>query len=141
MPDIILNLEIISPEGKIFSDTADEVIAPTIEGEITILPSHAPLFTKLKEGEIIIKKGKDEISIAVLGGFLEVSANKIDVLADYAVKSDTVNAARAQAAKKKAEELLKEKAERVDFIEIEKDLKKSLLELKVAENIKKRIRN
>lgn len=133
-----LFLEIVSPNGKIYSSEVDEIIATTEDGEIAILPNHSPLFTKIVEGEVIIKKGKELIHIALTGGFLEVSANKTQILADYAVKSESINAAKAELAKKKAEELLKNKAENQDFVEIEKDLKKSILELKVSEKVRKR---
>lgn len=135
-----LFLEILSPTGTIFSDYVDEVIVPAVSGQLAILPLHAPLFTKLSEGEIVIKKKSDETLIAVLGGFLDVKQNHINIMADYAVKADDISQAKAEAAKKKAEELLKEKEEKQDFVEIEKDLKKSILELKVAERVRKRTR-
>jgi F-type H+-transporting ATPase subunit epsilon len=140
MADSNLFLEILSPSGSIFSGNVDEVIAHTVNGQIAILPQHTALFTKLTEGEIVVKKGSDETLIAVLGGFLDVQQNKVNIMADYAVRSDDISEAKAQAAKEKAEELLKERGEKQDFVEIEKDLKKSILELKVAERIRKRTR-
>lgn len=136
------NLEILSPEGEIFKDDVTEVILPTMQGQIAVLANHAPLFTKLKEGEIVIKKKDKDIFIAVTGGFVEINNNAVSILADYAVKSEEVEAKRAEAAKKKAEELLKEKEKqsKVDFVTAEKDLRRAILELQIAEKVKKRYR-
>ena len=135
-------LEILSPEGQIFNDAIDEVILPTLQGEIAILPHHAPIFTKLSEGEIVIKKEGKEHYIAITGGFLEVNNNKVHVLADYAVRSEKIEIKRAEEAKKRAEELMKQKGKisEMDFARAEKDLQKSILELKISEKIRKRFR-
>jgi len=133
-----LYLEIVSPEGKLFSGNVDEVIVPGADGELAILPHHTSLFSKLTEGEVIIKKGPNSEYIAILGGFLEVGNNKITIIADFAVRSESVSQAKAEEAKKKAEKLLAEKASNVDFVEIEKDLQRSILELKIADKVRKR---
>lgn len=135
-----LHLEIVSPEGKLFSEHVDEVIAPTVNGEIAVLPQHAPLFTQLQAGELRVKRGSKEESIAILGGFLDVNNNTVSVIADYAVHADTINAAEAEKAKRRAEELLSEKKENVDFVEIERDLQRSILELNIADKIRRRNR-
>lgn len=135
-------LEILSPEGEVYKDEVDEAILPTIEGEITILPNHASIFTKLSDGEIIIKKDGKKYYIAITGGFIEVNKNKVNVLADYAVRSEEIESKKAEEAKKKAEELIrqKEKINEVDFALAEKDLRKSILELKISEKLRKRFR-
>lgn len=135
-----LNIEIISPEGIVFRDNADEIILPTVQGQIAILPRHAPLFVKLSEGETIIKKDNKEISIAITGGFLEVLNNKISILADYAIKADEIKINRVEEAKMKAEELLKQRKEGVDLTEARTELRRSILELKIADKIRKRTR-
>jgi len=134
-------VEILSPEGQIYQGEADEIVAPSQQGEIAILPNHSPLFTKLAEGEVIIKDGKDETSIAVTGGFLEISKNKVDILADYAIRAENIEIAKAEQAKKKAEELLREKKENFDFSLIEKDLQRSILELKIGEKVRRKHRS
>ncbi len=135
-----ITVEILSPEGQVYQGEADEVIAPTQQGEIAILPNHSALFARLAEGEIIIKDGKNEISIAVTGGFLEISKNNINILADYAIRAENIEIAKAEQAKKKAEELLREKKENFDFSMIEKDLQRSILELKIGEKVRRKNR-
>lgn len=129
-------LQILSPEGEVFSDSVDEVLLPTTKGEIAVLTHHVPLFAKLTEGTITIKKGGRNTVIAVLGGFLEVKKDVVLILSDYAIKAESIQAARAQEAKKLAEEILKNKQSTADLIMAEKSLQKSLLELKVADKIK-----
>jgi len=133
-------VEIISPEGEIFKDSVDEVILPTVEGEIAILPHHAPLFSKLTSGELIIKKSGKEIYVAITGGFLEINNNRANILADYAVKSEKIEIKQAEEAKKKAEDLLKkkEKLSEEDFVLIEKQMQKAILEINVSEKIRHR---
>lgn len=133
-----LSVEIASPEGIVFQDEASEVILPTVEGEIVILPMHTPIYIKLAEGEIIIKSGKQEFLIAITGGFLEVENNKVTILSDYAIRSEKIERLRAEEAKKRAEEAMKNKKENQDIYKIEKDLRRSLLELKIADKMRKR---
>ncbi|MCX5781695.1 MAG: ATP synthase F1 subunit epsilon [Elusimicrobia bacterium] len=134
----IFSLEIISPEGSIYKDIVSEVILPTTTGEIAVLPGHAPLFTKLSDGEILVKKEKQSISIAISGGFLEISENKVNVLANYAVRSEEIEMQKIAEAKAKAEEALKQTKDKEGLIAAEKDLKKYAMELKIAERLKKR---
>jgi F-type H+-transporting ATPase subunit epsilon len=131
-------IEIISTDGIIFKGEVEEVVIPTKDGQITILPNHAPLISLLDEGEVIIKKeGKQQI-LGVLGGFLEVNKNKAKIITDYAVEGSNIDVAKAEEAKAKAEELMKERKAGVDFALIEKELKKSILELKVSEKVRKK---
>lgn len=133
-----LYLEIITPEKVVFKDNVDEVIAPTVKGQIAILPNHTSLLTQIENGELIIKKGKDEQYLAVAGGFLEVNKNKITVLADYAIHGKDIEVAKALEAQKRAEKLMKEKVSDKDFAEIQTQLQRSLLELKIAGRRKRR---
>jgi F-type H+-transporting ATPase subunit epsilon len=133
-----LLLEIVSPEGEIYKDRVDEVTLETAEGQITVLPSHAPLFSRLTEGEIVIKQGRDTAFVCVTGGFLEVLDNKVSVLANYAIRSEEIEEQRAEEARKKAEAVLKSRQSKRDFIAAERDLQKHILQLKVAEKYKKR---
>lgn len=128
-----LHLEIISPERIVYSDDVDSVIVPGVEGELGILPHHTPLFTQIKSGEIKIKKGKEEIFLAVTGGFLDVAPeSKVSILADYAVRSEEIEVTRAEEAKKRAEELMTEKKSEQEAVYAEAELRKAILELKVA---------
>lgn len=129
-------LEIISPEGTIFQADVDEVSLPTASGQITVLPHHTSLFTKLSEGEVEIKKDGKSTSIVINGGFLEIKNNIVNVLSDYAIRAESIEIAKAEEKMRKAKEQMKEKEGRREFVLAEKDLKKSILELKVAQKIK-----
>src|SRR3972149_11328106 len=93
-----LSLQIITPERVVFSEEGvDSVTLPGAEGELTVLPSHAPLMTGLRPGALMFRKGGEEIDVALSGGFLEVRDDKVVVLADSAERSDEIDAARAGA--------------------------------------------
>ena len=130
-------LAILSPLGEVFSDQVDEVSLPTDNGEIAILPHHIPLFSKLAEGTLTVKKGGKETVIALVGGFLQVDADKVTILSDYAIKAENIQIARALEAKKRAQDFISNKQSTADLMMAEKELQKSLLELKVADKLKK----
>jgi len=134
----VFDIEIISPEGRIYRDIVSEVTLPTTSGEITILANHAPLLAKLSGGEVIITKEGEKHSVTISGGFLEISENKVNVLADYAIRSEKIEAQKILEAQKTAEEALKHSKDKEALIAAEKDLKKYSIELKVAEKLKKR---
>ena len=133
-----LHFEIITPEGIIFTDDVDEVVVPGIEGELGILPGHIPLFTKLKSGEVMVKKGKDTYFLATTGGFLEVLDNNVNVLADFAVRAENIEVAKVEEAKRRAEKLLEEKKDQRDLTLAQAEIQKAILELKVARKRKTR---
>lgn len=131
-------LEVITPEKVVYKEEVDEVVVPTDNGQIAILPHHVNLVTRITPGEMIVKKGKTEQYVAITGGFLEVANNQISILAEYAVRAEDVEVAKAQEAQKRAEHLMKEKATDKDFRMAEAELQKALLQLKVATR-KKRV--
>jgi F-type H+-transporting ATPase subunit epsilon len=133
-----LRLEIVSLERLVYSDEVSVVIAPGIEGQLGILPNHAPLMTFLEPGELIIRKEGAEISLAISGGFLEVFQNKVTILADTAERAEEIDIARVEEAKRKAEETLKSRPTGVDLTAAEAALKRSLVQLKVAGKRKRR---
>ena len=133
-----LTLEIITPEKVVYKDDVDEVVAPTINGEIAILPSHVDLLTQVSPGELIVKKGSSQQYLAITGGFLEVSDNKISILADYAIKAQDIEVARAQEAKRRAEKLMEEKTSDNDLKIAQGEMIKAILELKVASKHRRR---
>lgn len=135
-----LILEIITPEKSVFKEEVDEVIVPTTKGEIAILPNHINLLTTIAAGEIIAKKGSDTHPIAITGGFLEVNNNKVIILADYAIRAQDIQVARAEEAKKRAEKVMQERTTDKDFRIAQGELLKSLLELKVAVKHRRRPR-
>lgn len=134
------NLEIISPEGQVFAGPAESVTIPTYKGEITVLPHHAQLFTKLSEGEVRIKQGGRETTIVIAGGFLEVKNSSVHILSDYAIRAESIQMAKAEERKRQAEEKLKQKLDNREFTVADKDLRLSILELKVAQKIRHRAR-
>ncbi len=138
--DNTLYLEIISPEGTIFQSDVEEVSFPTAFGQITVLPHHTALFTKLDEGEIEIKKDGKNTTIVINGGFLEIKNNTVHVLSDYAIRAESIEIAKAEEKMRKAKELMHEKEGKREFVMAEKDLKKSILELKIAQKIRKKHR-
>ena len=99
-------LEIITAERQVYGEEVDMVIAPGIDGQLGILPHHAPLMTVLQPGEITIRKGGSDDYLAVTGGFLEVLGNRVSILADAAERSDEIDEERAQEAMRRAQETI-----------------------------------
>ena len=134
-----IRLEIVTPERVIYSDEVDAVIAPGVEGQLGILPHHAPLITMLQAGELIVRKDNDETCIAIYGGFLEVRPDRVIVLADAAERAEEIDAVRAEEAKRRAEQALADRrVSEVDKAQAEAALRRSLVQLKVAERKRKR---
>jgi F-type H+-transporting ATPase subunit epsilon len=131
-----MDLEIVTPEKTIFKETIDEIALNTADGEIAVLSNHVNLFTKVMPGEVAIKYQKNkEIFMAITGGFLEVSNNKVTLLADYAVRAEDISVDKAVEAQKRAEAVLKKAKENVDahdFATAQAELGKAILELHVA---------
>jgi F-type H+-transporting ATPase subunit epsilon len=99
-------LEIVSAERAVYADDVDALIAPGTEGQLTVLPHHAPLLTQLQPGEISVRKGGQDTAMAVTGGFLEVLGNRAVILADAAERAEEIDVDRAEAAMKRAQEAL-----------------------------------
>ncbi len=130
-----IKLEIVTVERQIYSEDVNMVVAPGVQGYLGILPHHAPLMTMLQPGELRIKKDNDEIVLAVSGGFMEVRPEKVLVLADAAERADEIDMARAEAAKKRAEDRLKERGTvGTDHLLAQAALARSLARLKVAQS-------
>ena len=134
-----IKLDIVTAERVVYSDEVDVVVAPGIEGELGILPHHAPLMTMLQPGELRVRKGGEEFSLAISGGFLEVRPDRMIILADAAERVDEIDIARAEAAKRRAEEQLREgHVPGIDEAQVEAALRRALARLKVAEMRRKR---
>lgn len=133
-----LLVEIVTPEKSIFRDEEiDAAVITASEGEITILPGHIPLFTKINPGEMRLLKAGKEISLAVTGGFLEYADNELTILADYAIRSEDIVEENAKKAIENAKKAMAEKTEIISDLEAESALKRALLELKVVQRKKK----
>jgi F-type H+-transporting ATPase subunit epsilon len=126
-------LDIVTAEREVFSDDIDEVVAPGVQGQLGILPYHAPLMTTLLPGELLVKKGGEEFYLAISGGFIEVRPDRIIVLADAAERVDEIDIARAEEAKRRAEKRLAEHEPGVDTARAEAALRRSLIRLQVVQ--------
>jgi F-type H+-transporting ATPase subunit epsilon len=131
-------LEIVTAERVVFSEDVDVVIVPGIEGQLGVLPHHAPLMTTLEPGELLVRKGGEEFSLAITGGFVEVRPDRIIILADAAERAEEIDVARAEEAKRRAEERLKERVPEVDLLRAEAALRRSLARLDVVARRKRR---
>lgn len=131
MPTI--KLEIVTAERQVFSDDVTAIIAEGTEGQMTVLPKHAPLITMLAPGELIVRKEGDEQYMVISGGFMEVMPEKVIVLADACERSDEIDLERATAAKQRAEDRLKGMTTELDQSRAEAALRRSIARLRVAE--------
>jgi F-type H+-transporting ATPase subunit epsilon len=129
-----LTLEVVTAERIVLEqDGIDVVIAPGIVGELAILPEHAPLITPLAPGELRLRRGAEENSYFVAGGFLEVLKDKVTILADAAEHAEEIDVARAEDARRRAQESLAHRHEQPDVAVAEAALRRSLIRLRVAE--------
>ena len=133
-----LKIDIVTAERIVYSAEVDIVIAPGVEGQLGILPHHAPLMTILQAGELVVRKGAEEESLAISGGFLEVRPDRVIVLADQAERAEEIDAERAEVAKKRAEQRLKEKPAGLDETRAEAALRRAMVRLTVADKMKRR---
>jgi len=133
-----IRLDIVTAERIVYSGDVDLVVAPGIEGQLGILPHHAPLMTTLQVGELWVKKGREEFSLAISGGFLEVRPDRVIILADAAERAEEIDIARAEEAKHRAEEQLSQHPPEVDAARTEVALRRALTRLKIVEKRRKR---
>jgi len=127
-----LKLEIVTPYGLTSSDEVDEVVACGSEGEFGVLPNHTPFLTTLKIGMLTYKKGNEKGYFFVNWGYAEVGPDKVLILADSAEKAEDIDVERAIAAKKRAEERLKQ-AEKFDQARATASLNRAITRVQVAE--------
>lgn len=133
-----LKFEIVTAERMVYSDDVDVVIAPGVEGQLGILPNHASLLTMLQPGELVVRKEGEETEMFVSGGFLEVMQNRVTLLADVAERAEEIDVARAEEAKRRAEERIKQAPPEMDLAVAEAALRRALARIKIAERRKKR---
>jgi len=129
-----LQLEIVTPERLAYSDQVDAVILPGSEGELGVLPHHAPLVTTLGIGELRIRKGSTEESFAIVGGFLQVRPDKVVVMAETADMASEIDLEKAQEARREAERALESGFhEGADLSAARASLQQALIRIRVAE--------
>lgn len=127
-----LMLEVVTPERLVFREEVEAIIVPAAEGYLGILPNHTPLITSLSVGVMRYRKNGEIKKVAVSGGFMEVAANRVTVLADTAERAEDIDVERARRAKIRAETRLREKPPNLDYARAEMALRRALTRLKAA---------
>ena len=129
-----LHLEIVTPERLAYEDDVDMVLVPGIDGELGVLPNHTPLVSILGVGELKIRKGGDEETFAIAGGFLQVRPDKVVVMAETAEIDSDIDLDRAQKARDEAEKALEGGfVEGADLSAARAELQRALVRIRVAE--------
>jgi F-type H+-transporting ATPase subunit epsilon len=126
-----IKLEIVTPEAKTYSDDVEMVTLTGSDGEMGILPQHMPLMTGLVAGEIVAKKGNENIFLAVGDGFVQVTGDKVSILTDMAIKAENIDEVKAEEARQRAEARLAEKLSAEDTAAVQASLMNALAQLKV----------
>jgi F-type H+-transporting ATPase subunit epsilon len=133
-----LLLKIITQEQELLRQEVDSVSIPTVDGEITVLPHHIPLFTRIKVGEVIYRDKGQEYSVVVAHGFTDVSPDStVTIMTDSAVRSADIDILKAEEAKRRAEEAMAQKLDERDFVLAEAALRKALMEIQAYNKSKK----
>ena len=128
-----IHLEIVTAERVVMSDDVDQINVPTKDGRVGILPRHAPLLTVLDVGQLDIIKDGTTTSLAVTGGFMEVLPSRVTILADTAERADEIDEARAEAARRQAEERIAQRQSDQEMALAEAELRRALIRLRVAQ--------
>ena len=128
-----MHVEVISPDGPIYREAGVEmVVARAADGEFAVMKNHLPLAAALEMCPVLIIKGGKEQKVAVFGGFLEIKDNQVNIVAPLAELADTIDIARAQAAKKRAEDRLASKSKEIDVDRAKLALQRALTRLKTT---------
>ena len=110
-----MRLEIATAERVVYSEDVEILVAPGMDGQLGILPNHAPLLTALQPGEIRVVREGEESFMAVSGGFLEVMANRVTILADTAERAEEIDIERAEEAMRRAQERIESSVSAMDL--------------------------
>ncbi len=133
-----LQVEIVTAERKVLEEMADMVVAPGAEGVLGILPRHAPMIALLKAGELRLKRGADEMAVAVTGGGMEVEQTRVIVLADAAERAEEIDEARAREAVERARQRMSDLKDKADQLQLQAALERASVRLRVAERRRRR---
>ena len=134
-----MHVDIVSAEAEIYSGTATMVFAPAEMGEVGIAPRHTPLLTRMKPGEVRVQDNEgEEQSFYVSGGMLEVQPHIVTVLADTAVRADSLDEAQALEAKERAERMLADKTADIDYAKAQAELADSIAQLSTIRKIREK---
>ena len=126
-----LKLEIVTPEAKTYSEDVEMVTLPGVEGEMGIYPMHVPLMTQIVAGELAVRKDGRDYFLAVGEGFVEITADKVAIMTDMAIRAEQIDEAKAEEARKRAEARLAEKLDDEESALVSAALMHSLAQLKV----------
>ena len=126
-----LRLEIVTPEGNVFSDDVEMVTLPAVVGQMGVYPLHTPLTTQMTPGEIIVRKDGRDRYLAAGEGLIEITATRVSVLTDIAVAADRIDEARVEEARRRAEARLQEKLSDEEVASVNASLARSLAQLHV----------
>jgi F-type H+-transporting ATPase subunit epsilon len=126
-----LKLEIVTPDGKAYSEDVEMVTLTGVQGEMGILPQHIPLMTKMVPGELVVRKGGRDLFVVVGGGLVQVTATRVNILTDMAVAADKIDEAKAEEARQRAEARLREKLSDEEVATINASLARSFAQLRV----------
>jgi len=125
-----LQVELVTAEGRVLSQEADFVVAPGLAGDLGVLPRHIPLLTPLRTGELMVRNDGHEELLFVAGGFIEILPDKVTILADAAERAEHIDEARAEEARKRAQELLTQDATNA---EAAASLERAIFRMRVAD--------
>ena len=134
-----LTLEIVTPDRSVVAERVDEVEIPGVEGYFGVLPGHTPLLAMLQVGELWYRKGSEKTYISIAFGFAEVLPDRVTILAQLAERADEIDVARAEAARRRAEERIATPVPEMDFERARIALLKSLIRLQVATKARTRV--
>ena len=126
-----LRLHIVTPEGPRFSEDVEMVTLPAVTGQIGIYPGHEPLVTQMVPGEIIVQQTRGEHFLAVGGGLVDITADRVSILTDMAVAAESIDEARAEEARQRAAARLREKLSDEEIASVNAALIRSLAQLQV----------
>lgn len=130
-----ITVEVVTPERLVFKDATDFVVVPGVEGYLGILPLHAPIVSALSTGVMKVVTGGKEAKLAISNGLIEVSNDKVVILADSAELGNEIDVARAKAAQERAEQRLRNRSADVDLARAELALNRAITRLKASGNL------
>jgi F-type H+-transporting ATPase subunit epsilon len=133
-----LTLEIVTPDRSVVAEKVDEVEIPGAEGYFGVLPGHTPLLAMLQVGELWYRKGSETVYMSIAFGFAEVLPDRVTILAQLAERADEIDIARAEAAKRRAEERIAQPAAEMDYERARIAMMKALIRLQVASRARTR---
>jgi len=126
-----LKLQIVTPTATAFNEDVEMVTLPGIEGELGILPLHAPVMTQMVPGEMIVRKDGKEVFLAVGEGLVEITGVSVSILTDMAIAAESIDAAKVEEARLRAEARLREKLSAEEVASVNASISRSLAQLHV----------